>query len=83
MKSTERWKHDHGEIVAVNRHETLIAEVFQEHKNAKANGDLLAAAPKLLNISERLLQWADYMGGWDSKEWKELRAAVTEAKGGK
>jgi len=50
------WKLDNkNEIIADNKNESLIAEVFDQAENWKANARLMSAAPELLNALQRLL----------------------------
>lgn len=45
-------------------------------RNARANAQLIAAAPAMQQAIEDLLAWAEYMGGWDAKVWNNARIAI-------
>ena len=47
---------NHTEIVADDGHESLIAEVFDERNDWKANARLIAAAPKLLDLLKQVYE---------------------------
>lgn len=53
---------NHNEICADNKHESLIAEVFDENGEWRANARLIAAAPDILDAAEEALE--------DLKGWK-------------
>lgn len=48
-----------NEICAKNEHESLIAEVFEQADNWRANARLIAAAPILLETLETLSDWCE------------------------
>jgi hypothetical protein len=47
----------------------------------EADARVLAAAPRMLNALEELIAWADYMGGFESPQWEQARAALAKATG--
>ena len=50
------WLNKKGTIYTNDKHESLIAEVFDRHKDYKANARLIAYAPMLLDTLEFLLK---------------------------
>jgi hypothetical protein len=68
-----------------------IAEIIEDEldsefdycstEEANANAQLMAAAPEMLAALEKLVGWAQYMGGWDALVWKDAREAISKAKG--
>jgi hypothetical protein len=49
------WVVNGNQVHAVNKHETFVADVFDQNGDAKANARLIAAAPELLEALELLL----------------------------
>jgi hypothetical protein len=45
------------------------------------NARLIAAAPELLEVAKALVDWAEYMGGFESGQWDQARAAIAKAEG--
>ena len=45
------------------------------------NQALIAAAPDLLAVLERLEIWAGFMGGFEAPAWDDARAVIARAKG--
>ncbi len=46
------WVVNGNQIHAANKHETFVADVFDQNGDAKANARLIAAAPELLEALE-------------------------------
>jgi len=64
--------------VADNEHETLIAEVFDDHDWWRANARLIAAAPELLAVCKFVLS---RIPATDLSSKKYLEQAIARAKG--
>lgn len=43
------------------------------------NARLIAAAPELLEALQKLVKWADQMGGWEAPVWEQADKAIAKA----
>ncbi len=75
------WVVNGNQVHAVNKHETFVADVFDQNGDAKANARLIAAAPDLLDVCEDAL--AVELECWPegSELASRLEAAIKKAKG--
>lgn len=73
------WKVNGTQVHADNKHESLIADVFDQNEACKANARLIAAAPELLEALEIALEASTQ--GRDDKSWEDAAiAAIAKAK---
>jgi hypothetical protein len=72
------WVVNGNQIHAANKHETFVAEVFDQNGDAKANARLIAAAPELLVALEFVLTPGRHLGCADNAR---LQALIKKAKG--
>ena len=79
------WKVNREDVLADNKHETLIATVFEENARWKANARLIAAAPDLLEACQGCLQDAEdaLSGDWEPSDdgWKSIIDHLTSVIG--
>ena len=47
----------------------------------EANGRLIEHAPEMADALDRLLRWAEQMGGWDAPCWEHARSVLVRAIG--
>ena len=64
------WKVNREDVLADNRHETLVATAFEENARWKANARLISAAPDLLQACQGCLQDAEdaLSGDWEPSQ---------------
>jgi hypothetical protein len=80
------WVANGNQIHAANKHETFVADVFDQNGDTKGNARLIAAAPELLDA---INEAEKHLSGWFMVEDADLvgqaldtlRAAIKKAKG--
>lgn len=70
-------------IAKVSSCEPYTYDTGTPQRNAEFDNlsNMFAAAPEMLAALEKLVDWAQYMGGWDAVVWKQARQAIAKAKG--
>ena len=87
MRTPRPWSHRNGRIFQTDYDVLTIANVARAHDGdySPSNGDLLAAAPELLDMLERAvrrLEIAHANGDSIMREWiVDARAVIAKAKG--
>ena len=46
-----------------------------------ANARLIAKAPEMREVIGKLVEWAEYMGGWENPVWDKARTVLAEIDG--
>lgn len=54
-------------------------QYLREAEMFEATKPLIESAPALIKVGKALLQWAETMGGWEAKPWRELEAIIKKA----